>query len=111
MALLMAAIMHDYRHPGVNNSYLIRHLDPLAVMYNDSSVLENFHASEGFKLMMDSKFDIFKVGTCIIHDYSQASSLRCDAIDHELSSFPAARSSLAKLSNIMFKILTYLTSI
>lgn len=62
MALLMAAIMHDYRHPGVNNSYLIRHLDPLAIIYNDSSVLENFHASEGFKLMMDPMFDIFKVG-------------------------------------------------
>ena len=34
---------------------------PLAVMYNDASVLENFHASEGFKTMIDPNFDIFKV--------------------------------------------------
>ena len=61
VALLMAAIMHDYRHPGVNNGYLVRDLLPIAVTYNDSSVLENFHAAEGFKLLMDPRFDFFKV--------------------------------------------------
>lgn len=61
VALLMAAIMHDYRHPGVNNGYLVRDLDPLAVTYNDASVLENFHAAEGFKMMLHQKFDVFKV--------------------------------------------------
>ncbi|CAM9577773.1 unnamed protein product [Laminaria digitata] len=60
LALLMAAIMHDYRHPGVNNGYLVRDLDPLALTYNDASVLENFHAAEGFKMMLDQNFDIFK---------------------------------------------------
>ncbi|CAM9137263.1 unnamed protein product [Ectocarpus sp. 6 AP-2014] len=60
LALLMAAIMHDYRHPGVNNGYLVRDLDPLAVVYNDASVLENFHAAEGFKMMLDPTFDILK---------------------------------------------------
>lgn len=65
VALLMAAIMHDYRHPGVNNGYLVRDLDPLALTYNDSSVLENFHASEGFKMMLHPKFDIFKVGVLL----------------------------------------------
>ncbi|CBJ27187.1 conserved unknown protein [Ectocarpus siliculosus] len=60
LALLMAAIMHDYRHPGVNNGYLVRDLDPLAVVYNDASVLENFHAAEGFKMVLDPTFDILK---------------------------------------------------
>lgn len=60
LALLMAAIMHDYRHPGVNNGYLVRDLDPLAVVYNDVSVLENFHAAEGFKMMLDPTFDILR---------------------------------------------------
>lgn len=64
LALLMAAIMHDYRHPGVNNGFLVRELNPLAVTYNDASVLENFHAAEGFKLMLDRKFDIFEVRRC-----------------------------------------------
>lgn len=65
LALLMAAILHDYRHPGVNNGFLVRELNPLAVTYNDSSVLENFHAAEGFKLMLDPKFNVFKVNGCV----------------------------------------------
>lgn len=67
LALLMAAIMHDYRHPGVNNGYLVRDLDPLALTYNDASVLENFHAAEGFKMMLDQNFDIFKVRLSYVH--------------------------------------------
>lgn len=68
-ALLMASIMHDYRHPGVNNGYLVRDLAPLAVTYNDTSVLENFHAAEGFKMMIDPKFDIFKASYFHVHKY------------------------------------------
>lgn len=51
-------------HPPaqVNNGYLVRDLDPLAVVYNDASVLENFHAAEGFKMMLDPAFDILRVG-------------------------------------------------
>ena len=45
----------------MNNGYLVRDLDPLAVTYNDVSVLENFHAAEGFKMMLDPAFDILKV--------------------------------------------------
>ncbi|CAM9603370.1 unnamed protein product [Phaeothamnion confervicola] len=36
---------------GVSNTYLVRACDPLAVTYNDVSVLENFHAAEGFRVM------------------------------------------------------------
>ena len=81
LALLMAAIMHDYRHPGVNNGYLVRDLDPLALTYNDASVLENFHAAEGFKMMLDQNFDIFKVrllyvsGTYVFFFFSFKKSL------------------------------------
>lgn len=67
----MAAIMHDYRHPGVNNGYLVRDLDPLAVTYNDVSVLENFHAAEGFKMMLDPRFDIFKVRRCVYDEWAR----------------------------------------
>jgi 3'5'-cyclic nucleotide phosphodiesterase len=59
-SLLLAAVMHDYRHPGVNNNYLVKRQDPLAITYNDQSVLENFHASESFKVMLDPKFAILE---------------------------------------------------
>ncbi|CAN0099653.1 unnamed protein product, partial [Heterosigma akashiwo] len=50
-ALLMAALMHDYRHPGLNNAYLMKSADTIALTYNDQSVLENFHAAESWRLM------------------------------------------------------------
>jgi hypothetical protein len=51
LALLIAAVCHDFRHPGVSNAHLVAANDPLALVYNDRSVLENYHASETFKLM------------------------------------------------------------
>jgi len=50
-ALLLAALAHDLEHPGVNNAYLIKSRDPLAVTYNDTSVLENRHAACLFELV------------------------------------------------------------
>lgn len=44
----------------------MRDLDPLAVVYNDASVLENFHAAEGFKMMLDPTFDILKVTAIVL---------------------------------------------
>lgn len=37
-ALLISAIIHDFRHPGVNNHFLYRILDPLAIQFNGISV-------------------------------------------------------------------------
>ena len=45
MSLMVAAISHDMDHPGVNNAYLVHTLDPLAIKYNDSGVLENTHVA------------------------------------------------------------------
>jgi high affinity cGMP-specific 3',5'-cyclic phosphodiesterase 9 len=52
-ALLIAAISHDLKHPGVNNAYLIKTKSPLALRYNDVSVLENYHASLCFQILHD----------------------------------------------------------
>ncbi|GAQ86043.1 Cyclic nucleotide phosphodiesterase [Klebsormidium nitens] len=38
-SLLIAAIIHDFKHPGVSNGYLIASRDPLATRYNDRAVL------------------------------------------------------------------------
>jgi hypothetical protein len=45
LALLFAALGHDVEHPGFNNTFLMESMNPLALRYNDQSVLENHHAS------------------------------------------------------------------
>ena len=58
--LIMAALMHDYDHPGVNNTFLTETGHPLAMRYNDSSVLENHHVSSILSLLsQNSLTDIF----------------------------------------------------
>jgi len=37
-ACVVAAIAHDVDHPGINNSYEIKHLEPLSIIYNNKSV-------------------------------------------------------------------------
>ena len=49
--IIMSCICHDYKHPGVNNNFLIDTDNEIALNYNDFSVLENMHVSEAFKLM------------------------------------------------------------
>lgn len=60
LALLFGALVHDFRHPGVTNTYLVASADPLALTYNDKSVLENYHAAEAFKLMQQAQYNLFR---------------------------------------------------
>lgn len=53
----LAACVHDYEHPGVNNAYLISTQSELAVRYNDQSVLENFHVATAWGLTMHEEYD------------------------------------------------------
>jgi len=55
LSLLLAAAIHDYDHPGYTNNFLIATHDPLAILYNDRSVLENHHVASAWKLMMSEE--------------------------------------------------------
>ena len=57
MSLLIAAAMHDYDHPGRTNAFLVDTGDPLAILYNDRSVLENHHAASSWSLLMKPEND------------------------------------------------------
>jgi len=55
MGLMLAAVIHDAGHDGRTNSFHVNLQDNLALTYNDKSVLENFHLSQGFKLLANQQ--------------------------------------------------------
>ena len=52
--LIIASLAHDFQHPGKNNAYLVSVRDERALIYNDRSVLENFHTAQTFHLLLNS---------------------------------------------------------
>lgn len=54
-SFLIAAIIHDYKHPGYTNMFLVNTKNILALTYNDTSVLENYHVAEAFKIIDENK--------------------------------------------------------
>jgi len=55
LAILTAACVHDFKHPGVNNTFLVKTHNPIAIRFNDLSVLENYHVSEAFKVLLEDE--------------------------------------------------------
>nr|XP_014341936.1 PREDICTED: high affinity cAMP-specific and IBMX-insensitive 3',5'-cyclic phosphodiesterase 8B [Latimeria chalumnae] len=61
IAALIAATVHDVDHPGRTNSFLCNAGSELAVLYNDTAVLESHHTALAFQLTAkDNKCNIFK---------------------------------------------------
>ena len=60
MGLLVSALCHDLDHRGYNNAFEVNAKTPLALMYNDQSVLENHHASLAYHIIRKDESGIFK---------------------------------------------------
>jgi len=50
---LIAALCHDMKHFGRNNAFCIASSHPLALLYNDQSVLENMHSAACFAALRE----------------------------------------------------------
>ncbi|KAH3743265.1 glycine/betaine ABC transporter substrate-binding protein [Pelomyxa schiedti] len=50
-SLLFSSLVHDLGHPGFNNNFMMASEDELALLYNDISILENYHVSYAFRLL------------------------------------------------------------
>jgi hypothetical protein len=66
-AVYVSAIVHDLEHPGTNNVYQVNAGTPLAIRYNDISVLENHHCAKAFEIFLHPKCNFiqcFKPDQC-----------------------------------------------
>ncbi|PIA18337.1 HD-domain/PDEase-like protein, partial [Coemansia reversa NRRL 1564] len=83
MALVVASLCHDLGHPGLNNAFMVRARTQLAELYNDQSVLENFHAA-CFSMVMSCYFVDFVLpparGAGAAFDYDEFRRIAVHAI-------------------------------
>ncbi|SBT47819.1 3',5'-cyclic nucleotide phosphodiesterase, putative [Plasmodium ovale wallikeri] len=59
-AFLLAALGHDIGHFGRTNIYLKNCSNFLSIIYNDKSILENYHCSYLFRILFKEENNIFK---------------------------------------------------
>lgn len=52
VSALIAAATHDIDHPGRSSAFLCNSNNSLAILYNDTSVLESHHAATTFRLTL-----------------------------------------------------------
>ena len=57
-------IVHDFEHLGVNNDFLVRLGDGLAITYNDRSPLENHHLAAAFGLLGLDEYNFLAALPC-----------------------------------------------
>jgi len=51
MSMLFAAAVHDAEHTGTTNDFHVSTRSPLAILYNDQSVLENHHLAVAWSIL------------------------------------------------------------
>ena len=94
LTLLVSAICHDIGHPGLNNNFQINSFSDYAVIYNDKSVLESYHASESMRIILNPSTNIFSY-----FDKAEFKAIRRNFIEAILSTdmmFHARTNSIVK---------------
>jgi hypothetical protein len=76
-SFLIASLVHDFKHFGVNNMFLINSQSKLAIRYNDKSVLESYHIAETFKVCQKEDANIFKDLTVDEHKVMRKRMIDC----------------------------------
>ncbi|GAA6059261.1 hypothetical protein JCM10212_006654 [Sporobolomyces blumeae] len=74
-ALMVACIGHDVGHPGLSNAYMVNAKAPIAQVYTDKSILENFHNVTLIHMLRKHQFD-YLLGGDFGHLGDQATSFR-----------------------------------
>ena len=67
LSIFIAALGHDIAHPGLTNNFHINASTELAIIYNDSSCLENYHCSKLFTILKKEETNIFE--NLSVNDY------------------------------------------
>jgi len=52
LACLLAAAVHDFRHPGVNQAFLVATKHEYSITYSDQSVLESMHIASAWAILL-----------------------------------------------------------
>lgn len=60
LSALLAAAIHDLRHPGTTNAYHVAQCNPLAMRFNDQHVLENHSLVLALGLLRRPGFDFLE---------------------------------------------------
>ncbi|CAK91621.1 unnamed protein product (macronuclear) [Paramecium tetraurelia] len=58
--LIISSLVHDIGHPGLNNGFMMSNRCKLAMLYNDQSVLENYHSFLLFQILSQDQFNIIQ---------------------------------------------------
>ncbi|GAA5911213.1 3',5'-cyclic-nucleotide phosphodiesterase PDE2 [Sporobolomyces salmoneus] len=74
-ALMVSCIGHDVGHPGLSNAYLVNARAPIAQVYTDKSILENFHNVTLIHMLRKHHFD-YLLGGDFGHSGDSATSFR-----------------------------------
>ena len=65
LTALIAAGCHDVHHPGNKNDFEAKLSTTLAVIYNDQSILENYHLAVTFSVLKDERYNIMETFTAV----------------------------------------------
>ena len=101
LSIIIAGLGHDIGHPGLTNTFQINASSEMAITYNDSSCLENFHLAKLFKTIRKDETNIFE--KLSLQDYKK---IRKRMISEILATDMAIHGKV--LNNIRSKIPEYL---